>query len=237
IPVSPMSHQEIKASLVETILKGNPEIVQNIISDNKEGISVTSIGAPTIRNNTIEGNTDYGIHVTSNQTFNIEQNNDIANSTIGIFIEGDAQPIVNNSNSIHHNDYGIKVQDGNIIVEDHNRIWMNDYGVYLDTASTPQLYNNNTIETNTVGIWVAPSTYPVVNWNNIANNTNLGVNKSGGSYFDCECNWWKDDGGPNDPSNDPLGLYNPNPDGENVTDYVDYDQWWRKATGKCDGSP
>ncbi|MCK4444527.1 MAG: right-handed parallel beta-helix repeat-containing protein [Thermoplasmata archaeon] len=222
-----------------TLQKGNPEIVQNTISNNKEGIRITSLGAPAVRNNTIEGNTDYGIYITSNQSFHIEQNNDIGNSTVGIFVGLDGQPTIS-GNLVRNNDYGIEIQGGNATIHGSNNIHHNDYGIYVNTSHAPDI-NNNTIEyNNDYGIYIhsASLTYLRIEWNDIENNTD-GVGEDygvygvpvGEPYWFCECNWWGDNSGPLDDS--PIEpLYNPTGQGDRVSDYVDYFRWLKIIDGQ-----
>jgi parallel beta-helix repeat protein len=220
---------------------GNPEIVNNSISGATWGIRVIG-GAPEIHgNNRLENNSEYGLYVAGTLPFNVTDNNTFKNNGVGgIYLGTDSNVRIGEDNVIAYNSqYGIKIQGGNATISNRNIIHRNQYGIYMDTTYAPWIKDNNTIHNNTnIGIWVSASTNPVIRWNIIENNANYGVYKGAGSYFDCKCNWWKSDLGPNDSSDDrPTGYYNPNPSGEPVSDRVDYVNWWRKSTGLCDGTP
>jgi parallel beta-helix repeat protein len=102
--------------------------------------------------------------------------------------------------------------DGNEILVnftyDDNDIW--GWGALLDKV--------------TVGTYNFTTTYPNndthINFNNIYNNRNYGVryNTTGTSYIDATNNWWGDETGPHNATNNPTGL------GDNVTGVV-YDPW------------
>jgi parallel beta-helix repeat protein len=228
------------------VKKGNPEIVQNSISNNKEGIGITSVGAPIVKNNTIEGNTDYGIYVSSNQSFHIEQSNDISNSTVGIFVGVSGNPTINSSNAIHHNDYGIRIEGGNASIRSSNSIYSNDCGIYLNTSYAPEIFDNNTITlNNNYGVYIhaANLTYTRIEWNSIENNTDgSGIDygiygaTSSSPYWNCTCNWWGNNTGPYDPS--PLPPGQNAGDGDRVSDYVRYENWIQIVGGQwnCTGS-
>jgi hypothetical protein len=78
---------------------------------------------------------------------------------------------------------------------------------------------------NVNGIYSGSSSNPLINNNNIYNNTNYGVYNADGSLtINAENNWWGDISGPYDPT-DGSPDYNPDGKGDRVSDYVSYRSW------------
>ncbi len=107
-------------------------------------------------------------------------------------------------------------------------------GVRLIDAS-PTIRHNHITE-NGHGIWVSGASFPTITGNDIWENEGYGLyNEDRLSVVIAEHNWWGDESGPYDPSNDPADpaqLYNPAGQGDRVTDYVDYEPWRRSAMGQ-----
>jgi hypothetical protein len=100
-----------------------------------------------------------------------------------------------------------------------------DYGaVHILNASPSLTYcviRNNVRGVSSSGT----AANPLIHNCEIYNNTEYGVyNATSGHWIDATNNWWGSDGGPHDPSS-ADGLYNYNPSGDRVSDYVLYTPW------------
>ena len=94
-------------------------------------------------------------------------------------------------------------------------------------ASAPQI-NGNTITDCSYGVWATDLAYPILNYNNITSNLSQGIyNATSSVNINAENNWWGNSSGPLDDSDDRStgGLYNPEGQGDRVSNYVDYDPW------------
>lgn len=107
-------------------------------------------------------------------------------------------------------------------------------GILIGHSSGNQPLSNirvahNTLYGSEIGVLVRSSADGVaVNYNNISDSNSHGVeNIDPCNALDAEYNWWGDDSGPFDDSNDVNsgGLYNPDGLGDGVSDNVDYDPW------------
>ena len=102
------------------------------------------------------------------------------------------------------------------------------YGIQcIGTESVPQILNN-TITDNQYGIYIRDGAQPVVSGNNILNNSNYGVrNITSSVTTNAENNYWGELSGPFDDSDDRAtgGWYNPDGQGDKVSNYVDYEPW------------
>ena len=95
-----------------------------------------------------------------------------------------------------------------------------------------RIHGHNRLENNAVaGIFIASGVGTFNNqiwWNDIVDN-GIGIeaeDPGAGNYFHAECNWWKDDLGPYDPTRPEEGGppdYNNNTAGEPVSDFF----WYR----------
>ena len=99
--------------------------------------------------------------------------------------------------------------------------------VYLSNASPTIRYN--IITQNGHGIWVSGASFPYITGNAIYNNEGYGLyNGEKPLVVTAQNNWWGHESGPYDPSDDagdPTHLYNPDGQGDQVDDYVDYAPW------------
>jgi len=101
-----------------------------------------------------------------------------------------------------------------------------EFGLSVSGAS-PAI-TGNTFTANKRGVYTASGARPVFRRNRIAGNTEWGFYNADSSVIvDAEHNQWGGSKGPYDPSDDrPAGgLYNPQGDGDRVTDKVDYAPW------------
>ncbi|MFB3897370.1 MAG: right-handed parallel beta-helix repeat-containing protein [bacterium] len=110
----------------------------------------------------------------------------------------------------------------------HNTIINNiEAGIYINTGYPPLITHTNLCQ-NPIGLLTeylyAPFTF---SYNNISKNTTYGIqNKTTTVTIPGEYNWWGDTTGPYDGST--SGLYNPNGQGNSVSNYIDYDPWLRE---------
>jgi parallel beta-helix repeat protein len=131
---------------------------------------------------------------------------------------------VTNSTIEYSSWYGVRVY-GNATVQ-NNLIRNSANGVLLEGSGAP-LIEANTITDNGVGITVSSGT-PIINLNNILGSSSYGLfNSDQAVTTNAESNWWGDPSGPLDNSDDRStgGLYNPDGQGDRVSDHVDYDPW------------
>jgi hypothetical protein len=77
----------------------------------------------------------------------------------------------------------------------------------------------STISSSYIGIAVFDDSTLEAHFNNIIDNTSLGVSNNGGGTVDATYNWWGDDSGPYHPTANPDGM------GNAVSDNVDFDPW------------
>ena len=85
--------------------------------------------------------------------------------------------------------------------------------------------DGNTFRDNLTGVWVEGNAAPVLRQNSFLGNRDYGLRNQGSQTIDAEDNWWGSVKGPYDPSNESGGLYNPDGDGDRVSDRVDYQPW------------
>ncbi len=223
-----------------------------------DGIQIAGSGVTqqnTIDKNNVSNNARHGIYLLSNNN-TITNNICNHNGVYGIYFEGADYNYLNN-NSFSYNQHGIYINTNSnnnnisdaicysntqaaIYLRDaqDNIIWSsicssNFYGVVIENTTNTTIMHTK-IVSNTEGVKVFGVISGVsIHYCNISHNTLYGVNNSVNVIVDAEHNWWGDSSGPYDPSNDTAtgGLYNPNGQGDNVTDYVDYYPWWDSPTG------
>jgi len=97
-------------------------------------------------------------------------------------------------------------------------------GISINDNSSPSIIYN-TISNNSNGIYSSGLSNPLVNNNNILDNSDFGIRNADASIMiNATDNWWGDISGPYDPI-DGNPDYNPDGLGNEVTDYVDYRPW------------
>jgi parallel beta-helix repeat protein len=93
---------------------------------------------------------------------------------------------------------------------------------------------NNLITRNNRGIWTSGASFPYITGNAIYRNLDYAFYNEGQPLVvKAENNWWGHATGPYDPSDDPddpTHLYNPEGQGDMVSDYVDYMPWKESPT-------
>jgi hypothetical protein len=197
----------------------------------------------TVSSNTIQNFGRIGVYVGSGVTAAVIDGNIMTGKGIG-----------------DHLDYGVEVERGGV-AQIQNNVISNCCGVasvdgstsagilattYYAPGTTASV-TGNTITGNTYGIAVgydATDTAVLTAHNNdIYGNSDYGVFTTSTTVtVNAENNWWGDNSGPLDTSDDSGsgGWYNPNGLGDKVSDLVDYDPWtihpatWYVATSGSD---
>lgn len=143
-----------------------------------------------------------------------------SNGSTGIYISNSSGNIVS-GNECNENYRGIAINCSTGCTILNNVISNNtNYGIETD-ESTDILVRQNDITNNSRGIDCDSVLSTVVEYNNIWGNTDYGVyngSTSPENELNAENNWWGDATGPYH-ENNAAGQ------GDNVTDYVDYDPW------------
>jgi len=172
--------------------------------------------AVTIKNNTLEGFTSYGLHgvwgidsvgYMTNNTFSFT-GNIVRNSATGVFLERLSQCTIRiDNNTIEGCGTGV------------------DIGVFL--SSTVSM-NDNIVRDGEYGIYVANDTTSSVTaeGNSIVGNSEYGM-YSDTETIDARGNWWGSSNGPLDQKTLPgtPNYNNPGGGGNRVSSYVDYNPW------------
>ena len=179
-------------------------IFENSCSNKSSGIRLWYSNNSTISNNTCPNN-EGGIGL------QFSNNNTIMNNTCNSN-NGDGIEFVVNSNN-------------NAIT---NNICSNNYnGIYLYHSSSNTILHTNCSSNNNDGIYLEDSSKDnTAHYNIISGNRDYGINVSYNKDYtiDARYNYWGDPSGPYHPSKNPNGK------GNNITDYVVFDPWLRKAS-------
>ncbi len=156
----------------------------------------------------------------------------------GIYVDSGSDANMIRSNEIHEN-YGDGIYswsaDNNSIID--NEIWGNEYsGIRLDYSNNNEIqcndiyengiYKNYTNGLTKTGIYLNYDSWDnVINYNNIFDNDGDGVYNDNSSHWaDATNNWWGDPSGP--------GGSGPG-SGDEVSDYVTYDDWLTEWCEEC----
>jgi parallel beta-helix repeat protein len=127
---------------------------------------------------------------------------------------------------------GIWVNNASPVITSSTIAGFSGSGITMDNAwcnnsiSSP-IVTNNTISGNGNGILIGGQDSGTYQGNAITGNNNYGLNYSGNSTINANNNNWGDPSGPLDDSDDRAtgGLYNPNGNGNKVSDHVNYYPW------------
>jgi hypothetical protein len=150
-----------------------------------------------------------------------------------------------NSNNIHGNNGGVFIEDednengSSVTVNLSGNVVSNndDAGFYFNTYGDGEIHSVSTsgsVSANTIGILIednsagpSNSIYDIaVNNSSISGNSSYGIYNATTFVVDAEDNWWGHNTGPFHPDLCPAtGLTNPDGQGDQVTNYVDYDPW------------
>ena len=207
------------------------------------GMLLGSSSNCTITNNTCSSNNDYGIRLLGSKDCILE-NNICSNNVYGISLDSSSDCTITN-NTCSNNGFGIVLESSSYCTIEHNICSLNNYySIYLDKSDDCILENNicsmnngfgivlyysnnntitnNTISENRVGIYLeASSRDNTAHYNNIYNNTDYGINATNndGLTINATNNYWGAASGPYHPTKNPEGQ------GDNITDYVEFDPW------------
>ena len=188
----------------------SPFIDHNIVRDSQDdGIHVWSDGAPRITDNTITGNSDYGIY-TYNSSPTIQNNIITGNTGGGICVYGYSGTATISGNTITGNTGGGICVHGSGATISSNTITGNTaayYGGGISVSSGNPAIQNNTIISNTAaranqggGISLLNGSYPTINDNDLYGNMTgdpadtpndiYNGNAYAGGDVDAENNYW-----------------------------------------------
>jgi len=191
----------------------------NCENNSGSGIYLESSSNCTIDSNTCENN-NHGIGISDSGAFILMNNICSFNNRYGIFLESSGHRTFEN-NICNNNDIGIYLSNSFSTLTNNTFSSNNRYGIYLEISLGCEL-ENNTISMNQVGIYLDTDQFDNVAHNNsIFGNTDYGIDASDndGNTIDATKNWWGHTTGPYHDSKNPDG------EGDNVTDYVEFDPW------------
>ncbi|MCK4614175.1 MAG: right-handed parallel beta-helix repeat-containing protein, partial [Thermoplasmata archaeon] len=201
----------------------NVTISNNTCSNNRYGIRLDHSHHNTLFNNTCSNNARYGIYL-RNSDSNTLTNNTCSNNSYGIYLrDSDSNTLFNNTCSNNGNGIYLYRSDSNTLT---NNTCSNNggNGIYLYSSDSNTL-SNNTISGNIEGIRLERSSEGnVAHHNSIYKNTEYGINatENNGCTINATHNWWGDPSGPYHPANNSQG------EGDDITDYVDFNPWLKQ---------
>ena len=212
----------------------NVSINNNSFFENEHGIYERDNRNCSIRNNEFSSNDENGIKSSDSDSYgNIIENNTFQFGKCGIEIYLSTRQIIYNNSIMNNAEEGIVVHDSYNITCSRNNITGNEIGIKLSYSSNASV-ENNTITSNVIGISVRfdskEEVYGIIIKNNsIYNNSLFGMNVSawqGKTIINAENNWWGSDSGPYHEGGNPDG------EGNNVTDLIDFNPWRGKNESK-----
>ena len=216
LPSSPLPPDPTKIATVE----------YNIVTETGyAGIYGYALYGDIIRNNWVVDNDMYGIFIEyylapSSENCTIEGNVIERNGEDGI-CGYTFNFVIKNNNFTDNGCSGMWLWEGEGNIIEGNIIRNCTYGIYLDGHNYAKI-SECTITNCTYGIYLNEYVDypPIINYNNIYNNTQYGVDAHEISALtvDARYNWWGNSTGPTHPYN-PLGT------GDIITDNVDYEPW------------
>ncbi len=159
---------------------------------------------PNLDSLVVRNNDGYGLFSDVFSNFELTNSSVVNNTTGGIRIAVNAGPTISS-----------------------NRIDSNDTGIFMDSDAKPTITDNK-IRHGSIGIHIIEvgSVQPEIQNNRIAANSQYGMlnDTPTGTVVDAEFNYWGHDSGPFHPST------NINGQGNEVSDYVNYDPWINETT-------
>ncbi|ADI74151.1 periplasmic copper-binding protein [Methanohalobium evestigatum Z-7303] len=159
-------------------------IFNNMVSNNKLGISLINSDNNNITGNTAPGNDYAGIYLQQSDNNDLNDNIVSDNNQYGIYLTSAGGFSSDNNftnNTVHQNSKGIFLQSPNDSTLIDNNVFNNtNNGITLDSSGDPFDTENNTLISNTVlnnynGIIIDDINYNKLNENNVSNNTNKGI--------------------------------------------------------------
>ncbi len=232
-----------------TLHYSSPVIEHNRICDNEHGSIVLADAAgvlcyyshPSIINNEILHNGAAGEIGTCGGVYCISSSPIIYNNTIvdnysiggitgngsggGIYCQGTSSPLILENlitDNFAESGGGIltgtdctSIIRGNVITSNTGQY----RGGGILCLGTSQIDSNAISGNQGVGVVCATNANPIINYNNIIQNTDYAVYNQNTYFINAEYNWWGDLTGPYHPDSNPGGL------GDTVSDYVDFIPW------------
>ncbi|MCP4166316.1 MAG: hypothetical protein GY759_10535 [Chloroflexi bacterium] len=122
--------------------------------------------------------------------------------------------------------YNVWINTDDLVIQNSVIETSQDYGIYIDNTS-PTIFRN-AIRDNRIGIFTLRNAQPALRENRLTRNSEYGLfNANRNNIIDAEDNWWGSVKGPYDPVDDTSsgGWYNPEGDGDQVSNNVDYEHW------------
>ncbi len=217
-------------------------------SNTGSGISSSSSRNSMISNNKCYSNIDSGIFLSYHSSSSTISNNTCySNKGSGIFLYYYSSFSTISNNTCYSNmDPGISLYSSRDSMITNNMVSKNNIGIYLNSSQNNTVHNNdiynssdhgisllfsgdstisnNTISENGVGIYLNSSQKNAAHYNAIYNNSDYGIdaNENNDYTMDATRNWWGHGTGPyHDPEN-------PDGEGDPVSNYVDFESWFRK---------
>ncbi len=189
---------------IELIRSHGNIVSRNFCENNdKGGIVISSSNENTVSENICVNSTLTGIVVSKESFLNIVHRNTVRNNRVGISV-WPYVPGPSDDNIISWNIIENSTNEGIVV-------WRSE-----DT-----LIHNNTITDSDIGIHVMDrADGTIIHHNSISGSREFGIKSDDEDYtVDALWNWWGNSSGPYHPDSNPEG------NGDNVTDYVDFDPW------------
>jgi len=193
-----------------TVADGKLTIDNSIVRlCSQSGISITN-SESTIQNNTIAENQENGIYITGNGQITIQNNIVLANGN-GIFLTGNETSSVNISQNIvsanKQNGICIDANNTDVTIVENIVVSNDNAGFYVSSPKSTYI-TNNSVSYNKIGILYDDGDHKA-EFNDIYNNTVMGMNVSSDAFVNAEYNYWGDKSGPLHESLNPNGRGNP----------------------------
>lgn len=204
------------------IIRSNHCVIRNNIcsENNQEGINIESYSNDCIiENNTCENNGLHGIDI-SRTNHSIVRGNRCVNNLIGISISFSDLGTLTENTCESNEQSGIYVWTSNEGTIERNILVRNGIGLNLDDSDNCTI-TNNTFSENTEGINLKTSSFGnVAHLNSLIDNRDSAINASynNGFFINATNNWWGHETGPYHPSKNPSG------NGDNITDFVKFEE-------------
>ena len=122
--------------------------------------------------------------------------------------------------------YGIWISNGSPTITNTTVSGMANHGIRVTGNSSPRV-TGCTLTVNNYGVYIESSGAGTYQGNTIAGNAQFGIYNSGTTVVNATNNYWGDVTGPLDDSDDrdSGGWYNPDGQGDRVSDFVEYYPW------------
>ncbi len=207
-------------------VESNHTIISNnrCATNNHYGMYLLDSSHCTIENNIISNNLK-GVYLIANSDYcTIINNTILSNNGDGIYLQQCSSCTIQN-NTCKNNWYGSNLFSSHENTLGNNTCSSNgDRGIYL-SRSTYNTISNNTVSGSSVGIFIKTySWYNTAHYNDIYNNSEYGIDASNNTDFTINATscYWGAASGPYHSTKNSEG------EGDNITDYVEFDPWLEK---------